>query len=264
MRPLALALLAAALGACADAPDDAPDPLAPETAETSPAPPNAPAPTIRIDSLLRDEPDLRYTVRIGYPQVEGDGAAVDAINAAIRDTVAALADDFRPAEPPPEYDSPAYIVEVDGGTERTFVDDHVLSALIDVYAYTGGAHGNTFFLPLTYDLDTGEPVDPASLFAEGTAWGDTLAVWTERDVLRQLAAHGVGDARQSFFAEGLDPIRQGDVFATLGRDSLLVHIPPYQLSAYAAGSFSVGVPYGALRPMARPGSPLARLAEASR
>ncbi len=260
MRPLALALLAVALGACADAPSDAP---APRLAETAPAAPDAPAPAVRIDSLLRDEPALRYTVRIGYPQLEGDGPAATAVNAAIRDSVAALADDFRPAEPPPEYDSPAFVVKVDGRTERTFVDDRVLSTLVAVYAYTGGAHGNTFFLPLTYDLDAGAPVDPATLFADGTAWGDTLATWTERRVLRQLAAGlGVppGEARGAFYAEGLDPIRQGDVFATLGRDSLFVHIPPYQLSAYSAGSFDVGVPYRALRAMARPGSALARLA----
>ena len=65
-------------------------------------------------------------------------------------------------------------------------------------------------------------------------------------------------ARESFFAGGLDRIRAGEATVTMGRDSLRVHIPPYQLSAYAAGSFDIGVPYPVVRPMARPGSVLAR------
>ncbi len=255
MRPLALAVLAATLAACAPDPTDAPaERLAPPPA------PEAPAPSVRIDSLLRDEPALRYTVAIGYPQLVGDAPATATVNAAIRDSVGALADDFRPAEPPPDYAAPSYAVEVDGSTERSYVGGHVFSALVDVYAYTGGAHGNTFFLPLTYDLTTGRPVRLGDLFTEGSAYGDTLAAWTRRGVLRQLAALGSG----SLYDEGLAPLRQGDASYTLGPDSLFVHVPPYQLSAYAAGSFSVGVPYTALRSMARAGGPLARLAEAPR
>lgn len=257
MRLLILALLTVALAACAPETADVPE----TDAATPPPSPEAPSSSLRIDSLLRDEPDLRYTVRIGYPQIGSDAPAIEVLNAAIRDSVEALADDFRPAEPPPEYYSPTTVVDVEGGTERTFLGDGVFSALVEVYAHTGGAHGNTFFLPLTFDLETGKPIAPADLFADGTAWGDTLADWTERGVLRQLSAMADGDARQSFFAEGLDPIREGDVLATLGPDSLHVHIPPYQLSAYAAGSFDVGVPYSALARFARPGSALARLAD---
>lgn len=265
MRPLALALLATTLAACADAPDAPADP--PALRADVPAPPAPPAPGVRIDSLVRDEPDLLYTVDIGYPQLDGDAPEVAAVNAAIRDSVEALADDFRPSEPPPAYDAPTFEVDVDGTTERTFLTDGLFSALVSTYAYTGGAHGNTFFLPLTYDLTTGQPVRLADLFAEGSAYGDTLAAWAERDVLRRLAAGlGVppGEARGAFYAEGLAPVRRGDAYFTLGADSLHLHIPPYQLSAYAAGSFDVGVPYGALRPLARPGGPLDRLAEAPR
>ena len=68
-----------------------------------PTPPDAPPPlppgrVIETDSLLRDEPARTYRVAIGYPQVGAtDGqplpATLQAANAAVRDTVAAFADD---------------------------------------------------------------------------------------------------------------------------------------------------------------------------
>ncbi|WP_179299770.1 DUF3298 and DUF4163 domain-containing protein [Rubrivirga marina] len=257
-----VALLAGLTVLAACGPDPAPD--APEAGPLeSPAPPSptsGPSLTVAVDSLLRDEPDLNYRVAIGYPQIRGTSGepmapALQAVNAAIRDTVEALADDFRPEAPPPGADAPHYPVEVDGGTPRSWISDDAFSALVEVYAYTGGAHGNTYFLPLTFDLTTGEAVRPADLFAEGTPWADTLAAHTERGVLRWLGDRG------ALFAEGLDPIREGRVDLTLDPDSLVVHVPPYQLSAYAAGSFHVGVPLSAVAPFARPGSVLARLTD---
>ena len=259
MRP---ALLALALAVAACGPDPAPAPSdAPPPAPQSP--PAGPSFTVAVDSLLRDEPARSYRVAIGYPQIRGMSGepmarALQAVNAAIRDSVAALADDFRPEAPPPGADAPAFPVEVDGGTPRSWISDDTFSALVDVYAYTGGAHGNTYFLPLTYDLTTGDAVAPADLFAGGTPWADTLAAYVERGVVRQLSS------REALFAQGLDQIRAGDVHLTLGPDSLTAHVPPYQLSAYAAGSFHVPIPVGALAPFARPGSVLARLLGAGR
>jgi len=224
----------------------------------APSPPADSPFAVVTDSLLRDEPARTYRVAIGYPQIRRTSGAplapaLQAVNAAIRDSVDALADDFRPEGPPPGADAPVYPVEVDGSTPRTWVSDDAFSALVEVYAYTGGAHGNTYFLPLTFNLATGEAVGPADLFAEGTPWADTLAARVERDVVRQLGGRG------GLFADGLDPIRGGRVDLTLGPDSLMVHIPPYQLSSYASGSFHVGVPLAAVAPFARPGGLLARV-----
>lgn len=256
-----LALAAALLALAACGPDPAPGTPEADAVTAAPAPPSPPAGpslTVATDSLLRDEPGLTYRVAIGYPQIRGTAGepmapALRAVNAAIRDSVEALADDFRPEAPPPGAGPPQYPVEVDGGTPRAWISDDAFSALVEVYAYTGGAHGNTFFLPLTFDLTTGAPVRPADLFADGTPWADTLAARVERGVLRQLGS------RDALFAEGLAPIREGRVDLTLGPDSLTVHVPPYQLSSYASGAFHVGVPLADMAPFARPGGLLARL-----
>ena len=269
MRLALVIALLVGLAACG------PDPSAPEagtpaaTTPTPPSPPTGPSLTVAVDSLLRDEPALTYRVAVGYPQIRGTSGApmaptLRAVNAAIRDSVEALADDFRPEPPPPGADAPSYPVEVDGGTPRSWISDDLFSALVEVYAYTGGAHGTSFFLPLTFDLRTGRAATAADLFADGTPWADTLAAYVERGALRQIAERmeldGPEAARASFYAEGLDSIREGRVDVTLQADGVAVHVPPYQLSAYAAGSFHVLVPLDAAAPFARPGGLLARVA----
>lgn len=260
MRP-ALALVLA-LVACG--PTEAP---APEAGPVPGAVAPASAFTARADSLVEVDPSLRYSARIVYPQVEADGPlppGAEAANAAIVDSVRALAAVFRPEPPPPGVSVAPYPVELEGDYDDVLLTDGLLSALVDLYAYTGGAHGTTFFLPLNLDLTTGRPIRLGDLFREGTPVGDTLAAHVERGVAQALAAQfgePIEAARRSIYAAGLDDFRGGRFAFTLGPDALLVHVPPYQLAAYAAGSFSVPVPYAALRPFAEAGGPLARLGE---
>lgn len=229
---------------------------------------------VRADSVARSDAALRYTVRIGYPQIRGSAGeplspTVRSVNDAIRDSVVALADAFRPDSAPPPGDTTAtYVVDVEGGYERVLLTDDLFSALVEVYAFTGGAHGNTFFQPLTFDLTTGRPVRFSDLFAPNAPVGDTLAAWVERGVVARLARgldSTVEEVRADglFFAEGLGPIRSGRPAFTLGADSLRVHVPPYQLAPYVAGAFDIGIPYRVLVPFARRGGAIRQLAEAS-
>ncbi|WP_412070130.1 hypothetical protein [Rubrivirga sp. IMCC43871] len=247
MRLALVALLV--LAACTDA--GAPAPPAP------PTPSSGPSFSVGIDSLVRHEPERSHSVAIGYPQIRGMSgppmaSALRAVNAAIRDTVAAFADDFRPEAPPALAGPPEFPVRVAGGPERVWISDDLFSALIAVAVLTGGAEASTAFLPLTYDLATGRAVATADLFAEGTPWADTLSGAVERAVIARIGA-------EATYAEGLGALRAGRVDWTLAPDSIVVHVLPRQLSAVDARPFHIGVPLAAVAPFARPGGVLARL-----
>lgn len=245
MRLLPLLLVLAACG---------PDPATPDAPPPLPLPPGR---VVETDSLLRDEPARTYRVAIGYPQIRAtDGeplpVALQAANAAVRDTVAAFADDLRPEAPPPGADPPDYPVEADGRTDRVWLSDDVFSTLVEVYVYTGGAHGATYFVPITVDLATGAPVAPADLFDAGTPWADTLAAHVGRGIRSRIRPTDV------FATDGLDNIREGRVDLTLSPDSLTVYVPAGQVSSFAAGSFHIAVPRAAVEAFVRPGGLLAR------
>ena len=244
MRPLLLVLLVLFAAACAS-----PEPEAPPA--SAPAPRAEPA--LATDSLLRAEPEVHYRIAIGFPRIEGDDRpAVRRVNAAIRDSLTAFADGLRPTAADfsgdPEMDR-MFVGEAEGGPAKAFLSGRVFSSRVDIYTYTGGAHGNLIAYPFSYDLATGEPIRLGDLFLGGTAYLDTLAA---RVTERLVADRGTG----WMFEDEIPP--DPDYFSvfTLGADSLTIFFPPYAIASYAAGPSEVSLPYAALRDVIDEGGPV--------
>lgn len=255
LRPLALAT-ALLVSACAS------------NAPAGPSEPDAPASlTVRTDSLQIDVDALRYHVAVGYPQLDGPPggatrAAVDAANRSIRDSVEALVETYRPAEAVPADAPASEVTTVDGGYDDPFLAPGVFSALVEVYAYTGGAHGNTAYAPINVDLTTGAPVRLGALFRRDAAWADTLAARVGPALVAEAAARMEAtedEARGALYAEGYDAGAMRDATFTLGADSLALHFVPYEVAAYAFGTFRVPVAYTDLDAVLAPAGPAARL-----
>ncbi len=226
--------------------------------------------SVQTDSLFISVDSLNYTVSIGYPQLTGSSATVPAamverVNGVIRDSVTTHAEEFRPSEvpPPDERDSPMYVAEVDGGTDNVMLRGDVFSALLGVYAFTGGAHGNTFYTPLTIDLRTGAPISLDDVFRAGTPWPDTLSAHSERALFAKLYENDPeatpASAAETFYTEGYSPAAMRHATFTLGADSLTVHFVPYEVAYYAFGSTDVPVAYTALDAFLKPGGPVPRI-----
>jgi hypothetical protein len=245
---LALAACCLALAACSS-----PDPPPEERPGTA-----APPLRVETDSLTARDTTLHYDVAIAYPRIAGsDAPAVARVNRAIRDTLTAFTASLkpRPADFTGDPDHDRLIVgEAEGGPARTFLGDRVFSSRVDVYAFTGGAHGNTYAFPFTYDLATGEPIRFGDLFRGGTAYLDTLAALTTERLAAEL------DSSQ-WFVDAVPAEPGSFAFFTLGADSLTVFFPPYAIAPYAAGASEVSLPYTALRPLLSPSGPLQHLAD---
>ena len=225
---------------------------------------------LRTDSLLISVDSLRFTVAIGYPQLTGATATVPAervaaVNAAIRDSVAAIAERFRPeqAVAPEDRDSPAFAAEVSGEALDVRLHGDVLSGLLEVYAFTGGAHGNTFYTPLAVDLRTGAPFALADAFVPGTPWADTLSAHAGRALVSAMRAGddppSVDEARSTLYAEGYDAAAMQRVAFALGADSLTLQFAPYEVAYYAFGAPTVPVAYRDLEAFLKPDGPVARI-----
>jgi hypothetical protein len=241
MRHSFLTLLLA-LAACGSdpRPDEPPPEAEPETLR------------VEIDSLAARDIDLNYDVAVAYPQIAGsDAPAVARVNRAIRDSLSAFLASIKPRPADftgrPEMDQ-MIIGEAEGGPSRTFLRDRLFSSRVDIYAFTGGAHGNVFSFPLTYDLATGEPIRLRDLFRTGIAWPDTLSVLTTA----QLAAQ---QDTTWLFDDNVPAMAASFSHFTLGADSMTVFFPPYAIAPYAAGALEVTLPYTALRHVLSPSGP---------
>lgn len=229
------------------------DALAPTTADSTAQPPL----TVRAEWLVERDTVHCLSARIAYPQVEGDERpALARINRAIEDFVRSFVEDVRPAPDSftgdPEMDE--WIVGVvEGAYPAVLLQDGLFSTRLDLYFYTGGAHGNSVGLPFNYDLDTGAEIRLGDLFRPSAAYLDTLAA---RATQRLHETRGTG-----WMFEEAVPAEAGlfTVF-TLEADSLRLFFPPYAIAPYSAGPSEAALAYEALRPILRADGPVARLA----
>ncbi len=115
----------------------------------------------------------------------------------------------------------------------------------DIYADTGGAHPNFYFHTFTFD-ERGEEVALGDLFEPDSEYLETLSEKALASVRADLSERLGEDAAAVIFAEGLSPRPENFQNFVLSDDAFILLVPPYQAAAYAAGSFSVRIPFSLL------------------
>lgn len=234
-------------GACSSsAPADAPAGPA-----DGPSAPPAPSPTtVSADSTAFEDEARRLIVRVVFPVLSGDAPALDAVNEQLALTADQMWSEMAPDEPlgPDAFEFERY--DFDGGFDVTYVGEDFVSVLQSLYAYTGGAHGNQFFAPQTYNLTTGRLLSLGDVLQDTPAAREALRAATEAALLVEAADRfevTPDEARETLWME--DITAEPEMFEfrwTLGTDSLHLHLPPYAVASYAAGPFHVAIPYADL------------------
>ena len=138
--------------------------------------------------------------------------------------------------------------------EVIHADARVLSVELTLYAFTGGAHPNTFVELQSYDLATGEPLALADLLTAGAA--PRLQALGERLFRREWEiAEGESLEEAGFWFED-DRFELTDNFAVTGKGLVFVY-NPYEVAPYVFGPTRITVPWSELRGLLLPQTPAA-------
>lgn len=129
-----------------------------------------------------------------------------------------------------------------------YAADGYHSYVYQVYQDTGGAHPNGFYLTFVFDLE-GNQVSLEQLFAQDSKYLDKLSAEAYPKVVAELASRSGSKPTP----EMLETVRMGTApspetlqFFYLYEDALHLLFPPYQVAAYAAGSFDIAIPMSEL------------------
>jgi len=238
------------------------------------------------DVIRQEEGALGSSVMVRYPRMNAlPGTPRAALNEAIRrkfmeefasgcESILMLAAETeKQIEADPEEDGPA----MHGWTNQfTYIPDHLsensVSLSIRSDSYTGGAHGNSDFIPVNYQwTEQGvRQVDLADLFDPSADWKGPVSklVWREFLKIRTAQMQLTDDYRRKLEGpDGLAVATWGewktlenlvDEPFTFSSSGLTFHYAPYVLGSYAAGSFHVLVPIGELRHLLSTAGPMGR------
>ena len=132
---------------------------------------------------------------------------------------------------------------------KTYNAPGYTSYFYTIYQDTLGAHPNGFFLTFVFDKE-GKQVALADLFMPGARYLDRLSAEAQKQVLAELAKRADAPATPDTADTvriGTSPSPEALQFFYLDGDTLVLAFPPYQVAAYAMGSFEARIPLADLK-----------------
>ena len=210
---------------------------------------DGPYPFVSAQSLLRtgQVKAVRYQIDALYPRFDGQGADYSAVNRAFAATAQEGAKNATPGN------------DAAGRTSTwTYLQSFRLhrpgpngiTVATTFFTFTGGAHGSSGVSATLVDLRTGRRVAPAEVFVPGVPWERTLSEMARADLKRQFV-------ERPGFEDSLQPANFDKLMKDADRylfkeDALVLLFNQYEVGPYAAGLYTVTIPYAELSALLRP------------
>jgi hypothetical protein len=129
--------------------------------------------------------------------------------------------------------------------------ENVVSLKFMVYEFTGGAHGNTTFTTLTFNLAEERVLTLDDVFVVGSDPWTVIAPMAEEQIKAALSEFDM-DADDTWISEGAGTNPANYDSFVLTEDSILFIFDPYVVAPYAAGPQQVEIPFSAVEEMLNP------------
>lgn len=136
-----------------------------------------------------------------------------------------------------------------GISYETHASPGYVSYVYEVYEDTGGAHPNIYYTTFTFDMN-GDKKELADLFTKGSRYLDRLSAESYKRVVeeskKRFETDSIDGAQLDWIRMGTAPTPEALQFFYLNGSDLVLVFPPYQVSAYAAGTFEIPIPLATL------------------
>lgn len=188
--------------------------------------------------------EKRYEFEAVYPQIEGNSAAINKFNETAKNLVTKQVDEFKKSmaeftdedrESMPEEMN--YEMEI--GYSVASAGEDLVSIGFSHYEFTGGAHPNSWSFSLNYDLKNNRELQLKDLFKANSNYLKLVSDYSIADLKKR-----VGEMSDSeWLQNGAGAKSENYKSWTIYNDGLHFEFDAYQVAAYAAGSFTVIMPY---------------------
>lgn len=146
------------------------------------------------------------------------------------------------------------------GYNVEYADNDLISVSFLESTFTGGAHPNSNYFTITYDLKQGRELKLSELFKPGAKYLAAISAYAIHDLQSRKDSdsnENMGLA-QDIFADGAKPTAENYARWNLTKKGLMFTFDPYQVAAYAYGPQTVIVPYAQLKEIAKADGVLAK------
>ena len=194
-----------------------------------------------------------YDIAVSYPEFRGSSPLARAASAAFKSEALKDLGEFRKAaiDDAHEFGKLRSAYGVDRTTQLGVVSDTIISGYLVNYDYSGGAHPNTIYVPITYGLVGGKPtrLTVRQIASPSVSPSDLLAK-TVIPKINVIKKQNEGDPIGSI------DMKYANRFI-ITKSGVTWVFSPYDIGAYAEGPFIIDVPWSDLRGLLRTAGPLA-------
>ena len=127
-------------------------------------------------------------------------------------------------------------------------NDKIISLQIGQSEFAGGAHPNYSTSTFNFDLQSGKELKLADLFQPKSNYLTTVSDYSIAELKKTTGEM----SDQDWIKQGAGAKADNYASWNLTKKGLMFTFDPYQVAAYAAGSFNVIVPYEKLKPIFNP------------
>jgi hypothetical protein len=135
---------------------------------------------------------------------------------------------------PREYD---LLITYDKGQ----IDNDVASVVLDIYSFTGGAHGLQSHFALNYDFKNKKEIKLADIFSEKENYLQTISNYCILELTKQITQNA-GSTEGSWIQDGAGPIAENFKTFLIDKNSITFYFEQYQVAPYAWGNFKIVMP----------------------
>lgn len=132
-----------------------------------------------------------------------------------------------------------------GITYETKQSGRTVTYVFELFTDTGGAHPNTTYRTITFDLKTGRPLTTADLFEKGSPFLETLSTLARAKLPALIASReevSVSEVQMDFINDGTKPEPPSFMNFYLEPGTLTLIFPPYQVGPYVLGRVDLTIP----------------------
>jgi hypothetical protein len=186
-------------------------------------------------------------VNITYPQIIG----LPGFNQKVKEIISkeisnfknnSLANDQAIKETDPEsYAEYPREYELNISYTKGEVDKNIISVVFQEYNFEGGAHGATIFIPLNYNIKTGQEIKLADVFPGQSDYLQKISDSCIADLTKQITK-SLGSTDGTWIKDGAGPKEENFSTFLINKDNIIFYFPQYQVAYYAAGDFQVTMP----------------------
>lgn len=189
-------------------------------------------------AMERDKAGIQYEVKIDYPVFEKEPLLNAQVADIVQKTLSNFNKDFFSADIPLYSQTFECIIE----NSTVYEDAQHISFILKVYQFTGGAHGTTELIPITYSKQTKkllslkEAVQPVK-----KNWLKVLSTEARRLLIDQVKKEQLA-SDQSWIEKGTEPEQENFAVFQLEKNAVRIIFSQYQVAPYSSGMPEIVVP----------------------